>query len=640
MRNLILACATALLAIGLQPARAAETAMTETAFRDTNTHHPFRPPVSKRQWESRAKDLRRQILVSAGLYPMPVKTPLKPIVTGGIQGPDYTVENVAIESMPGYWLCGSVYRPKGARGKLPAIANPHGHWERGRLQIAEDIPPAAPPPAKPAPGRGNLVAIGVNLARMGFVVFAYDMIGYNDTNQTPEHRQFANDPLSWQWGISAMGLQLWNSIRAVDYLCSRPDVDASRIGATGGSGGGSQTFLLTAVDDRVKASVPVNMVSCYMQGGCLCENGPGLRLGTDNAEIAALAAPRPQLLVCCTGDWTRNVPHEEGPAIRKVYDLTGSGDAFGVVQFNYEHNYNIESREAMYAWFGRWLKGDPDPARFRERPFELDAELLRVWSDDHPLPASALTEPGVIEALKARRTKTMAGAAPRSERQFEQYKEEMRPALAACLGLDSKDLPAAASGHGVPGSVVLVAAGDASAQADGLREELKAKGMTVFEVDPGSLADDPMLRWDGFYTCYNRTALGDGVAKVLSAWRRAAAQSPESTPAIAGLGQAGLCALMAAALTPGSPRVLVEWGQFDPESDKDYLERVWAPSIRGLGGPVTALRLLAGGEAWIANTGGWKPGRLGELYRACGGSLKSSKQSPDPRAAAAWLSRR
>src|SRR5207247_4035523 len=115
--------------------------------------------------------------------------------------------------------------------------------------------------------------------------------------------------------------QLWKCIRVEDNLKILPDVDKNRIGATGASGGGSQTFLLAAVDDRVKCSVPVNMVSAYMQGGCLCENAPGLRVGSDNVEVSAAFAPRPQLLVSCTGDWTSKVPVEEWPAVKKVYDL-------------------------------------------------------------------------------------------------------------------------------------------------------------------------------------------------------------------------------------------------------------------------------------------------------------------------------
>src|SRR5207302_5943255 len=137
-------------------------------------------------------------------------------------------------------------------------------------------------------------------------------------------------------------------------------------------------------------AVTVNMDSAYLQGGCRCENGPGLRVGSDNVEIGAMMAPKPLLLVAATGDWTKNVPNEEWPAIKKVYDLYGAGDKTAVVQFNYGHNYNIESREAMYTWFGKWLLNDPNPAHFKEKPFEVDLNAMRVWNAQHPMPADAL----------------------------------------------------------------------------------------------------------------------------------------------------------------------------------------------------------------------------------------------------------
>src|SRR5579862_3681176 len=207
MRLLTLTLAALLLAVR----GPGDTAMpAPDGVRDLDTHHLFTPPASRKAWEARRRELREQVLCSAGLVPMPEKTPLRAQVTGTVDGPDYTIRNVAIETMPGFYLCGNLYLPKGKHGPFPGIVNPHGHWENGRLEIEPDVPKADPPPAKPALGRGNLVAIGVNLARQGFVVFAYDMVGYNDTIQIPDHHQFANGPRPWMWGVSLMGLQLWN----------------------------------------------------------------------------------------------------------------------------------------------------------------------------------------------------------------------------------------------------------------------------------------------------------------------------------------------------------------------------------------------------------------------------------------------
>src|SRR5687768_13895480 len=218
--------------------------------RDLNTPHLFKPPLRRADWEARARDLRRQILFAAGLWPMPERTPLNPRVTGRMELPDCIIENIALETLPGFWLCGNLYLPRtapssGGTRRFPAIANSHGHWGKGRLHREEDAPINDPPPAKTGQGRPDQVAIGLNLARAGIVVYAYDMVGYNDTNALSHG--FAGKPDPWLWNISLLGLQLWNSLRVVDYLQSRPEVDKDRIGATGASGGGTQTFLLAAV---------------------------------------------------------------------------------------------------------------------------------------------------------------------------------------------------------------------------------------------------------------------------------------------------------------------------------------------------------------------------------------------------------
>ena len=323
--------------------------------RNLETPSVFHPPSTKTDWEARARALKRRILVAAGLWPLPQKTPLNPTVTGRVMREDFTVENLAIETTPGFWLCGSVYRPIG-RGPFPAVVNPHGHWEHGRLERQSDVERFPPGTTPPAPGRADLVSLAANLARQGILVYAYDAVGYNDTDAFP-HQGFAQSPESWLWSVSELGLQTWNSIRAIDYLRSRPDVDGTKIGATGASGGGTQVFLLAAIDERVKVSVPVNMVSATMQGGCTCENAPALRVGTDNVEIAAVVAPRPQLLVSCTGDWTSELPKRDGPKIKNVYKLFGASEHLDWVQFPYQHNYNAESREAATDFLRRHLLG-------------------------------------------------------------------------------------------------------------------------------------------------------------------------------------------------------------------------------------------------------------------------------------------
>ena len=192
------------------------------------------------------------------------------------------------------------------------------------------------------------------------MVFTYDMAGYNDTDQIPHHWGGKREDL---WNINPLGVQLWDSLRAVDFVSSLPEVDASRIAVTGASGGGTQTFMLMAVDQRITAAVPVNMVSAEMQGG-ICENAANLRVGgnndTSNMVIAALMAPRP-LLMISANDWTHNTGREEFPAVRSIYRLFGAEKNIQTVQIDQVHNYNKESREAMYTFFGARLQGAARP---------------------------------------------------------------------------------------------------------------------------------------------------------------------------------------------------------------------------------------------------------------------------------------
>src|SRR5262249_37362781 len=160
-------------------------------------------------------------------------------------------------------------------------------------------------------------------------------------------------------------------IRSIDFLESLPGVDRNRIGATGASGGATQTMMIAAVDDRIRFAAPANMVSFIMQGGSLCENAPGLRFDTNNVGIAAMMAPRPMIMTAATGDWTRNMLQEEYPAVRAIYDLYGKGDLVASMFQEAPHNYNQANREAMYAFFGKHVLGEEDAAKLKERSIRV-----------------------------------------------------------------------------------------------------------------------------------------------------------------------------------------------------------------------------------------------------------------------------
>ena len=350
----------------------------------TDTHLPLPQFSSLEAWENRKAFLRKQILVSTGLAPMPEKTPLHPQVFGKIEAKDYTIEKVLIETLPGFFLGGNLYRPRNGQAKHPGILNPQGHWPYGRLENESLY--SGP-------------SLGISLARQGYVVFAYDMVGYNDTLQVPHRFGSAEQRL---WAFGPLALQLWDSIRALDFLASLDDVDPGQLGVTGASGGGTQTFLLTAVDDRVQFASPVNMVSAIMQGGDLCENSPGLRFNTSNVEIAAMFAPKPMLVVSATGDWTRNVPHEEYPAIKKIYDLYSKGDQVEVVQIEEKHNFNRASREAVYQFFAKHHPGLSDSRELKEHDIEVPMLQEMTVLSNRKLPDNALNLDGVFALWQKR----------------------------------------------------------------------------------------------------------------------------------------------------------------------------------------------------------------------------------------------
>src|SRR3989454_4046433 len=392
-------------------------------FKDLNTPREFPAIHSRAEWESRAKEIREQILVSCGLWPMPEKSPLNARIFGKVERDGYSVEKVYFQTYPGFYLAGNLYRPLGkGSGPFPAILNPHGHWPNGRMADTKE---------------GSIAARCINFAKQGMIAFSYDMVGYNDT-QFPDwpasdelyrrHRRFATNQVNLLWNISLMGLQTWNSIRALDFLESLPDADKSRLACTGESGGGTQTFMLGAVDDRLAAQAPIVMVSHSMQGGCSCENAPGLRIDFSNMEIAAVPAPRAQLLVAATGDWTKMTLTVEGPAIAGIYKLFQADDRFRYVRFDFNHNYNQTSREAVYDWFGKWLLKLPDVSSLKEAAYTKEPDAaLRVWPDGK-LPEGALPEKEFIQSLIQRDRAQLDALRPRDRESLEHFKKVMEPA--------------------------------------------------------------------------------------------------------------------------------------------------------------------------------------------------------------------
>ncbi len=407
-----------------------------------NAYFPFDVPVTKEAWLQRKAELKQRVLVATGLWPMPKRTPLKPVIHGRVERNGFTVEKAYFESVPGHFVTGLLFRPKDKMGKHPAVLCPHGHG--GRLQDygADKILHLINQGAERFEDCGRYPKLSrcAQLARMGCVTFIYDMEGYADSQQLSRqlvHRFAKQRPefdTKESWGFystqaelrlqSIMGLQTWNSVRGLDFLCSLPDVDPSRIGVTGGSGGGTQTILLCAIDDRPIVAFPNGMVSTSMQGGCTCENCALLRIGTGNVELAALFAPKPQGMTAAN-DWTREMMTKGYPELQKLYGMLGVKDkVICHPQTHFPHNYNYVTRAHMYSWFNKHLKlGLKEPV-VEEHWKPLTQEEWTVWDKDHPAPEGGdKYERSLTRWLADRSDEQIAALQPTNEISLAKFQE-------------------------------------------------------------------------------------------------------------------------------------------------------------------------------------------------------------------------
>jgi len=283
-------------------------------------------------WEKRKKELKACMTTSFGLDKAPPMPKSKPILTPKRIYKDYSVENIALEILPGVYTTGSIYKPYPLNKKSAIILTPDGHFGDGRYRKDEQYRCAI-------------------MAKMGAIVVSYDLFAWGESLlQFPEetHRNSI-----------ASTVQVLSGIRLLDYLATIKNADVSRVGVTGGSGGGSHTMFLAALDDRITVSAPVVMVSSHFSGGCPCESGRGIHLcgnGTNNAEISAMMAPKPQLIVSDGKDWTLAVPELEFPFIQRTYDLYGKKDLVENAHFAKEgHDFGVSKRMALYPFMAKYL---------------------------------------------------------------------------------------------------------------------------------------------------------------------------------------------------------------------------------------------------------------------------------------------
>lgn len=291
--------------------------------------------ADKAVWEARKDTLRKEVRARLGIDKLLAVCSKDAPEYGKIRKFDgYTVQNFRLKTANGHTVCGSIYAPKG-KGKHPLIICPNGHFSNGRYGTVQQQRLAT-------------------LARMGAICVDYDLWGWGESadevgskaHQTPE----------------AHVMQALNGIRILDWMIQRKDVDKTRVGVNGGSGGGTQSVLLSVLDDRYTACCPVVSVSSWFDGGCPCESGMPIQLaggGTCNAELAAMFAPKPMMLVSDGGDWTSTTPELEYPYIKRIYGFYGAADKVMNVHLPKErHDFGPNKRNAVYKFFIETFKLD------------------------------------------------------------------------------------------------------------------------------------------------------------------------------------------------------------------------------------------------------------------------------------------
>jgi dienelactone hydrolase len=544
------------------------------------------PPASRRAWEDRRATLRASLLSAIG--PFPEKPcPLEPKVLGTLSRSGCRIEKLVFQSRPDVWVTANLYVPEPTSGKRPAVLAVHGHWPWARIDP-------------------TVQARCLGLVKLGFVVLAVDAFGsgerYTHPAQGTYHGALYGATL-WPIGQTLLGMQVYDNRRAVDYLLTRPEVDGTRLGVTGASGGGNQSMYAGALDERLQAAVPVCSVGNYQAylraACCVCEVVPGALRFTEEGDVLGLVAPRALLVINASQDANQFSPGEVAVSIdraKRVYALLNEPEKLKHVVFESKHDYSRPMREAMYGWMTRWLKGEGQGEPIPEPPFDVeDPEALRCYPDAAKRPASWLTPPTFADREGRALLAKSFPAPPDHAEEWDSTAVHLRGALRKVLG-DFPPLPRPVAKLGAtqtvgdvattpltlpsepgltleallrskvgpgprqPACILLHPDGAADAVAHPFAAALAKKGWLV--VAPTLRATGPQKPPnDGVRTATDhnsaehavwlgRPLLGQWVTDVLSVldWLALQAALDRRRLMVAGIGQAGLVALAAGAL--------------------------------------------------------------------------------------------
>ncbi len=658
-------------------------------------YFPWDPPATKDAWEARKSVLKEQLLVSQGMWPLPEKVAMNAVIHGKIDRDDYTVEKVFFVSHPGHYVTGNLYRPKGKTGKRPAVLYTHGHWSNARLSTANTWKKDKETGAEATEESSKFFhqAGCAMLARLGCVVFHLDMVGNSDSMQIT-HRDGFKDVDAQLRLQTFMNLQTWNCVRSVDFLLTIPEVDPTRIGVTGASGGGTQSFVLAAVDDRVAASFPAVMVSTSMQGGCICENTSYLRVGTANIELSALIAPRP-LGMTGANDWTVEIEKKGLPELKQIYKMYGAEDKVMAKHLSFPHNYNQPSREVMYDFFNKHLNFGVTGA-IKEKPFApVDPKLLSVYDDKHPLPADAANAVALKRTLTEAQEKQLLAATPKDAASLAAFQKMEHAALRAMMtdqlpaasdidfvepgekvvkaGLNTRSMTISRKGQGEHVKILIVSGKNFDGRGviwvhpEGItslwkNEKLVPAAQAIIDKGAGILAVDlfrtgptgkeerpttnttvSKLAYAGYFYGYNRALVAERVHDILTTVALVKSYEKTKTIHLVGFEKAGPWVVLARGLCGDVvSRTAADVNGFRFEQVKDFDDEMMLPGALKYGGLLTLASTIAPNELYLHNAkGAGLATQLTAAYQAAGKAdrLQRSDAKSDAVAVVNWLLR-
>lgn len=509
-------------------------------------------PATRAELERRLASDRPLLMKSLGLDPLPPRTPLKPRVTGILRRPGYRIEKLVFESRPGFSVTAHLYIPDGAEGrKLPVIVNPHGHWgfKKNEPTVQSRL---------------------IGQALRGYLAIVVDSPGFSFEGDRRIERRSAgtHDDLRLILGSqNATSVYVWDLMRTLDLLATRPEADMSRIGLTGASGGGLATMWAFAAEPRFACAASVVYASSLEvnpNNGCLCNHVPGsLSLG-DRADVLALRAPAPVLIIGAEEDseFPAAGMRLTGDKLRRLWGLYGKADDAWLQVFPGGHDYSRPMRETALGFFDKYLRGSGDGSPVPEPSIAVaypDSPEMFVLAAP---PAGALTMRDIARSVfdLAGRGRSAAdyvawngglpAVVPPDIRRLDEGGGKIRAVFISEPGLTVPVLYWPADGRPKALAVLIGEKGKAAAADEFPIDRLLEAGVSCLAVDPRGIGE--LKGMELRYTTYLGQAPAFGMGWDIA--RAAAAFAPEGTPiAVVGRGPAAGQAAMAAALI--DPRI-------------------------------------------------------------------------------------